>query len=273
MSAEHLLTKTAPAQREAHASDSCPASSIGLVSSFNLARAALHEFYGPRHAEATTLSGCALMLAQSHDTRLKLWIRLGGHDREAGTPVCEGLTELGIDPSSLVFVRVRDVQSALQAGLEGARCAALGTVIIELWGETSAYDLTASRRLALAAKLSGARVLMVRAAAEPHPSAAETRWLARAAPSRALEANAPGYPAFHLTLLRARNGQEGLQYDLEWNRDEQRFENRLFGAGDTNTRVRSAIEQSAAIPGLVVPLSFDRPFSAQCEPISQRRAG
>ena len=273
MSAQPLFPKIASGQRDAHALNPCVASDSCLAPTPQLASGALHEFYGARHAEATSLLACALMLAQSHNARPKLWVRHGGNDREAGTPVCEGLAELGIDPARIVFVQARDVQSALQAGLEGARCATLGAVIIELWGETSSYDLTASRRLALAAKVSGTRVLMVRAAAEPHPSAAETRWLGRAARSRALEANAPGYPAFHLTLLRARNGQEGLQYDLEWNRDDQRFENRVSIAGETGRTNRPAVAQPASVSGLVVPVSFDRPEQANSESVGYRRAG
>ena len=45
-------------------------------------------------------------------------------------------------------------------------------------------------------------VLLARGEAKPCPSAAHTRWQVAAAPSRALEAHAPGAPAFVLDLLR-----------------------------------------------------------------------
>jgi protein ImuA len=210
---------------------------------------------------------------------MQLWVRHGAHDREAGAPYPAGLAELGIDPSRMLLVRARDVQSALQAGLEGARCASLGAAIIELWGESSLYDLTASRRLALAARASGSCVLIVRSAAAPHPSAAETRWLARAAPSRRLAANAPGRPAFYLSLLRGRHGQEGLNHHLEWNRDAQRFEHRpgdagqAFDSGQAFRDIQPAAGRPAPLPGLVVSVSFDRQNPPRDEPAPRQRAG
>jgi protein ImuA len=189
-----------------------------------------------------------------------------------------GLAELGFDPAHLLLIRARDAPSALQAGLEGARCAALGAVIIELRGETRAYDLTASRRLALAARASGVRVFMVRSAATPMPSAAETRWLARAAPSRALAARAPGnrapgHPAFHLVLLRARNGQEGLQHHLEWNRDAQRLESGLSASADAPAACQPDGGASAPLSRRVVAVPVHRPDTARDEAPPHRRAG
>ena len=70
-------------------------------------------------------------------------------------------------------------------------------------------DLTASRRLALAAEQSGVTLLMLRLEAEPVPSAADTRWAVSAAPSQALEANAPGPPQLEIELLRRRVGPFG----------------------------------------------------------------
>jgi hypothetical protein len=61
---------------------------------------------------------------------------------------------------------------------------------------------------------------------EPSPSAAHTRWQVMAAPSMALEANAPGRPAFDLTLLRHRGGRDGLHIIMEWDRDTGSFRER-----------------------------------------------
>eukprot|EP01037_Dinobryon_pediforme_P027134 gene27134-29923_t len=150
-----------------------------------LARAALHELYAAQEADAAGVTGVALAFARLAKPQAPiLWVRQGFLDREAGVPYPPGLAEFGLDPAMLTLVRAQDAQGVLQAGLEGARCAALGAVMIELWGEAKALDLTASRRLALAAKASGTPALMVRIAATPAASAAETRWLVRAAPSR-----------------------------------------------------------------------------------------
>lgn len=225
----------------------------------------LHEFYAAIHMDAACLSGCALMLGQAVRPAPYLWIRHGDGDREAGSPCPAGLRELNTDPAQAILVLSRDPASALQAALEGARTPHLAAVIVELWGAAPAYNLTASRRLAVAAKASGVLVLMMRVAAAPTPSAAETRWRVRAAPSRALAANAPGNPAFEITLLRARNRQEGLCYCVEWDRDARKLFSRFFpGIGD-------ALIQPAPLSGAVVPVSFDRPGAPPDE--LRRQAG
>ena len=232
-----------------------------------IAPAALHELYADRASTATAVAGCGLGFVSGDGTRPVLWVRQHLAELEAGAPYAPGLGEYGLDPGRTILVRARDGTAALQAGLEGARTAGLGAVLIELWGAARAYDLTASRRLALAARASGATVLLLRVAATPQPSAAETRWRIQSAPSAALAARAPGAPAFHLTLLRARSRQEGLSYRLEWNRDECRFailEPDSWAGHGTPTRHNG----DAALSGAVVALPADRPAAP-----SVRRAG
>jgi protein ImuA len=238
-----------------------------------ITRGALHEFYAGAQADGAGLSALVMMLEVTGQKTTKLWVRHEAQDREMGAPHPPGLRELGFDPASMLLVRVRDAQSALQAGLEGARYAALGAVIVELWGEAKAYDLTASRRLSLAAKTSRVPVFLLRIAANPTASAAETRWLVRAAPSRPLAAHAPGHPAFHLTLLRARNGQEGRHYHLEWMRDAQCLESGLSGRGDPGYAVQPDDGRCAPLPRRLVPVPFDRPGPAHDEAPRRRQAG
>lgn len=252
----------------AHKPDRQPHESPG----FHLAGGALHEFYAAAEADGVSLCALAMMLAELGGGRAKLWVRHGFLEQETGFPHPPGVRELGFDPARLLFVRARDAVSALQAGLEGARSAGLGAVIVELRGETQAYDLTASRRLALAAKASGVPVFMLRTRAKAVASAAETRWLAQTALSRALAAKAPGHPVFHLILLRARNGQEGLRYHLEWNRDERRFETCL-ASGDAEQGLRPAAIPAAALSRAVAPLPAHRAGAARDEPPFGRRAG
>ncbi|WP_210202468.1 ImuA family protein [Alsobacter soli] len=238
----HGLTSLSPAP--AAAREASPAA--------GLARAALHEFYAAAPADGPAVTGALLALARmaAPDSPI-LWVRHAFVDRETGALYPPGVAELGLDPGRLTLVRARDIPSALQAGLEGARCAALGAAVIELWGEAKALDLTASRRLALAARTSGTLVLMARVAANPQPSAAETRWRIEAAPSRALEANAPGDPSFSFTLLRHRGGLAPGEWRLEWSRDHARFADRVPDASPART--------GPALPGAVVPFSADRP--------------
>jgi len=224
--------------------------------------AALHEIYAGRNDDGVALCGLGLASAAIAGAPV-LWVRQGMYDREAGTPCSTGLEAHGFTPSRLILVRTRDMLATIQAGLEGARTIGLAMVMIELWGEGKIYDLTASRRLALAAKASGTTVLVSRVAAAPVPSAADTRWQARAVPSRALAANAPGLPAFEITLLRARNGQEGLCYCLEWDRDARRLISRsLPAAGD-------ALSRPTPLSGAPVSVSFDRQ-GAKASPVWRR---
>ncbi len=90
-------------------------------------------------------------------------------------------------------------------------------------GRMPELDLTASRRLLLAAKQSGVSLLLLRVDAMPMASAAETRWQVTAAPSRALAANAPGAPCFDVKLLRCRSRPAGQSWRLEWDRDRKLF--------------------------------------------------
>ena len=189
-----------------------------------LARGALHEIYALSSADSATAAGFATALAiRAAEGRPILWARQDYADVEAGGLYGPGLAELGLDPGRLILIQARDVVGVLRAGAEGARCGALGAVVIEPWGESKALDLTASRRLVLAAGESGVTLLMVRADATPRPSAAASRWGVRPRLSRALEGGAPGWPAFTLTLLRHRAGLPQQTFDVEWDRDRTVF--------------------------------------------------
>lgn len=223
---------------------------------------ALQEFFAATEADAASATGLALVLAGGLPFRPILWVRQGFVSRECGTAYPSGVKEFGVDPGRIILVQVRDVAAVLQAGLEGARCAALAGVVIELWGEAKALDLTASRRLLLAAKASGTAVLMTRVAAQPCVSAAETRWQVRSASSRALAANAPGNPAVRLDLLRHRGGAPLGTWHLEWNRDTRSFNDRASSF---------RLAPSPPLSGAVVSISADG--SAAPGRIAARHAG
>lgn len=253
------------------------------LAGFSLARGAVHELYAASQADAAALCGLALLVSGMEGKERAgplLWVRQAWQDGEAGFPYPPGLAELGANPDRVVLIRARDALSALQAGLEGARHPALGGIIIDMRGEAKAYDLTASRRLALASRASGVPVLVARVAASPLPSAAQTRWRVCAAPSRPLEANAPGPPAFELSLMRVRNGQgglkEGLRYHVEWDRDGRRLISWSLceGAGGSDFRPAASGEGvRAALSGAVVPLLPDRPGAGLGGSFPERRAG
>ncbi len=190
-----------------------------------IARAALHEVYAAGTVDLAAATGFSVGLAiRAAQTRSILWVRQDFIDAETGRLHPPGLVELGFDPSRILLVRARDAQGVLRAGAEAARCAALGAVLIEPWGEPRLLDLTASRRLALAAEASGVMTVLLRASSKQDASAARTRWQVSALPSQALESNAPGNPAFSLRLLRHRGGLAEREWRVEWDRDRQSFQ-------------------------------------------------
>lgn len=196
-----------------------------------LARAALHEIYAATVSDAASAAAFALLLAcRANRAKPIFWVR-EAKARLGGKPYGHGLAELGISPEVLFLVNAPDTVAALRAGADITRCGAIGAVIIEPFGKAAALDLTASRRLSLAAAQSGVMTLLLRTDAEPIPSAAQTRWQVTSAPSMPLPANAPGHPAFDVTLLRHRGGIAGIEARLEWNRDRQSFDQSPLSGG------------------------------------------
>lgn len=218
-----------------------------------LLRARLHEIFALRTADAGAATGfaAALMLRAASAGRRLLWVRQSFAENEIGHLYAPGLVELGLDPDALIMVQARDALGVLRAGAEAVRCPALGAVVIEPWGAPKALDLTATRRLALAAARSGVTTFLLRPGAEPQPSAALTRWAVTAGPSRPLAAVSPGHPTFDITLLRHRAGIAGMRWRVEWDRDHHLF------------------RQPAALPGAVVPVPADRPAVAGTRRLAQ----
>ena len=120
--------------------------------------------------------------------------------------------------------------AVLRAGFDALSCAALGALVIEIPGSPRILDPSASRRLVLTAQQSGVTVFLLRSDAEAETSAAETRWLVRAAPSIRFAHISPthsrgggkvsgggwGYPRFETELVRHRHGRTG-HWMMEWN--------------------------------------------------------
>lgn len=231
---------------------------IDAVLSGGLQRAALHEIHAAATADLAAATGFALGLALraaegggKTGERPILWARQDFVDAEMGRLHAAGLNELGLDPARLLLVRSRDPEGVLRAGAEGARCPALGAVLIEPWGEAKPFDLTASRRLSLAAEGAGVTVLLLRVAAREAPSAARTRWRVASLASCALAANAPGAPAFRVSLLRQRGGAAEREWRVEWDRDRRFFAERTAfdRLADRTTHASPLSRPLVSLPG------------------------
>lgn len=239
-----------------------------------LARGALHEFHAIEGADAAAAGGLMLALARrAAGARPTVLVRQDFLERETGALHPAGLPELGLDPSRLIVVRARDVASLLQAGVEAARCPALGAVLLEFWGDHRAFDLTSSRRLALAAQESALPILMMRVAAPVAPGAATTRWEVRPGLSRALEARAPGPPCFRLRLLKHRQGLDLREWCVEWNRDRAVFESRHAGDAAQDLLHDRLQPGGASLSRAVPALPADRDPAGERAGSGFRRAG
>jgi protein ImuA len=201
-----------------------------------LAVGAMHEVFADAGRQSAAATGFVAGLAGRAAARRPLvWVRQDFTEIESGALSMSGWAELGLDPRLLVTVRAADVDAALRTAADALACDALGAVVLEVWGEARQLDLVASRKLTLAAQASGVTGLLLRLAAEPQPSTAETRWIMRAAhspPAGPLMPVAPlmpaapwsvwGAPVFDAQLVRNRHGPVG-RWIMEWKCDECLF--------------------------------------------------
>jgi protein ImuA len=190
-----------------------------------LALGAMHEVFADAGRQSAAATGFVAALAGRAAARQPLvWVRQDFTEIESGGLSMSGLAELGLDPRLVVTVRAADVDSALRTAADALACDALGAVVLEVWGQARQLDLVASRKLTLAAQASGVTALLLRMAAEPLPSTAETRWIVRAAhsPPAASWSSAWGAPVFDAELVRNRHGPVG-RWIMEWKCDECLF--------------------------------------------------
>ena len=172
-------------------------------------------------AEGREASGAAMALAlaldglPAPDERSVLWVQDAASIRLTGRPYRPGL------PAALrrrvIHVEATSCEDALFALEEGLRCRELACVIGEITGNPRALGLTASRRLSLAAEKHGVPLFLVRLDAARDLGSARMRWQVSAAPSLPPRWNsqAPGSPAWHAELFRARGHAPGewILYD------------------------------------------------------------
>lgn len=188
-----------------------------------LAAAALHEVFAAGHQGGAATGFIAGLAGRVSARKPLVWVRQDFSDRENGALSMSGLAELGLDPRLLVSVRAADVDSGLRTAADALACDALGAVVLEVWGHARQLDLVASRKLTLAAQASGVTALVLRIAATPIPSTAETRWIVRAAHSPPGNASSVwGAPRFEAELVRNRHGPVG-RWIMEWKCDECQF--------------------------------------------------
>jgi protein ImuA len=204
-----------------------------------LACGALHELAPTAPFQLGATSGFAVAVAaraSGSTTSARrgevLWIATDFARREGGGPYGPGLDLFGLSPARLLVLNVSRPADVLWAMEEGLRCRALACVVAELTGEGAEADLTATRRLSLAARegvsagVSGLG-LLIRHRATPVPSAAATRWSIAGAPSLpdrlARRSGGLGRTRFDLSLHKNRRGPSG-RWLVEWDHHERDFQ-------------------------------------------------
>ena len=172
-----------------------------------LPRNGLHEIVGDEDDAAA--GGFALAVAGCIAGSGGRILHLGMHHRgqAAGLLYGPGVVRFGIDPDRLILARVRRPADLLWLMEEGLRSNALAVVI----GEGVTADLTASRRLQLAAEAGTTAALLLPPAAA-RSSTALTRWRVASAPSF----DGPFRPRWRIALERCRGGSPA-DWLLEWN--------------------------------------------------------
>jgi protein ImuA len=140
-----------------------------------------------------------------------LWCRSRRTALEAGDPYGPGIARLGLPPDRLILVEAAKPAELLWAMEEGARTKGVAAIV----ADGVSPDLTASRRLQLAAEAGGGLVFLLATGRQSVPSTALTRWFVGSAPSRP-EAEGPGRPCWKIELWRCRGGGRPRDWMVEW---------------------------------------------------------
>jgi protein ImuA len=138
-----------------------------------LARGALHEVVGDAGDRAAATGFILRLLVGLAVQGPVLWCLA---DPDLYGP---GLRRLGLAPDRLILARTRKDADLLWAMEEGLKTPGLAAVL----GEPYRLDLTATRRLQLAAESAGGLGLVLRPADAGKATAAVTRWRIASAPS------------------------------------------------------------------------------------------
>ncbi len=155
-----------------------------------------------------------------------LWCQTAQEARDVGRLYPPGLVPWRIGPGALLLVEARRDKEVLWAMEEGLRSQAVAAAVGELGTDKQGgkADLTATRRLALAAQQSGRPCLLLRSGGSGLASAARTRWRIAGAPSwpGTLDPKSPGKPCWRVELTRSPQGRLGA-WTLEWSHETDRF--------------------------------------------------
>jgi protein ImuA len=188
-----------------------------------LACGVLHEVAAAVHGDKPAAFGFVFAL-----TAAALWTRPGPAVlvaaqralREFGEPYGHGLAQLGLDVGRLLIVETRNHKDALWALEDTLRSGAAPAMVAGVVAGN--LDLTASRRLNLAASKQATPLVVLRTPAAAGTNAAATRWRIASAPAARDRFGAFERWRWRVTLERCRNGRTG-EWLIEWDHVAHRF--------------------------------------------------
>ncbi|TWB40441.1 ImuA family protein [Nitrospirillum pindoramense] len=248
-----------------------PAAGPGESGAHGLPRAALHEVMAAGDLDAGAATAFTALLAARLAEQVRgpiLWMT------RAPDLYAPGLDAQGVGPGRLVVVHAANEVDLLWAMEEALRCPRVGAVV----GEAGGLDLTASRRLHLAAEAGGVPGLLLRLNAgkggamkglkgagrgsgrcSTQATAAVTRWKVGTAPIHADDSAASAFtgPAWRVELLRCRGGRPGA-----WTLYERE-----------GLRLEAAGQAAMPAPETPAPASAVVPFTATQLPSTARAVG
>jgi protein ImuA len=189
-----------------------------------LHRGSVHEILPKAHLDLGSAAGFAFGLAaRAHQREAPtLYIQHDFTMAEIGRPYLPGLKLSGFDASSLIYLHVPRAEDVLWAMGEALKCRGFAAVIAEFPAHARVLDLTATRRLVLAAQEGMGFGLILRHSGAIEPNAATTRWLVSSAPSRADHYGGIGKPSFRLDLVKNRFGPSA-EWTVMWHPHERKF--------------------------------------------------
>lgn len=198
-----------------------------------LALGALHEFTPSTSLQFGAAHGFVLAIAAliARDQQV-LWIHTDFAALETGAPYGPGLDLIGLPLHRLLMLRVPRPLDVLWAMEEALKSPALAAIIAEMPDDHA--DLTATRRLVLAARTGGGLGLLLRHRPSPFATAAMTRWEIAAAPSTSDRFGGLGRTTFDLTLSKNRRGHDG-RWIMCWNHHERSFTSETLSLGVAET--------------------------------------
>lgn len=177
-----------------------------------LVRGALHEVAGG--ADGTVDAAAAACFAAGIAARLSGQVLWCMTQADVFAP---GLEQVGLPPDRVIYIEAGDDQGVLASMEEGLRHGGVAAVV----GEVAQLTMTASRRLHLAAKGTGAMGIAIRrwrrqrdASDFGLPTASMTRWRISVLPSAPLPVPGVGRSRWLIELIRARAG-ECLDIELD----------------------------------------------------------